>query len=280
MTSEKTNPEKTEKAEVVTLKSQGPNLPLGIATQDGSLSKAITPRKWRMKEEKELGAKRDEYKGESIAKYVSVVLASMYSKIGGYDFDAIDDFNRRLIHISQMALGDVFYAYFWLRYTALGSVLKVDMTCPNCNNQFDFEGDIESLEIKTAATLQESMWDYELRDPIQVRGEDCLGFQMGAARWNAIEVQDSAGAMDTGAAKSGIITGSIHKILGQEQSIILTEDELDEMSKFDIEKLTAEIDKKSVGPDMSLNGKCPKCKRPFMSSIDWRYDNFFGISSH
>jgi hypothetical protein len=51
------------------------------------------------------------------------------------------------------------------------------------------------------------------------------------------------------------------------------------MSKRDLEKLTALIDSKAVGPIMAIDDKCPKCSAPMKLPIDWSYDSFFASSS-
>jgi len=273
-----------EKAEVkivrTTLRELGPNLPLGVVQPDGKLAKGIDVRPWRMKEEKELGGLREERRGDNVAKYVSVVLATMCKTLGAHNLGEMKDINTRLIHISQLFTGDVFYAYFWLRFKALGPHVKMEINCPTCNKKFDFTADIESLEVTTVNSFEDTLWEYRLRDPFEIRGKLVEGFQMGPARWNAIETGDGAGVLDTGAAKAGIIHGSIQNILGFNEQIALMPIELDEMSKYDLENLTTLLDERNIGPDLSIEDKCKNCKRTFKMSIDWGYDNFFGISSH
>jgi len=262
-----------------TLKELGPNLPLGVPQPDGSLATGIDVRPWRMKEEKELGSLREERRGDNVAKYVSVVLSAMCNVLGSHKLSEMQDITTRLIHISQLFMCDAFYAYFWLRYKALGPHLAMEINCPSCSNKFDFTADLESLEVTTVKSLDDAMWDYKLRDPFEIRGKVVEGFKMGPARWNAIETGKGAGMLDTGAAKHGIIHGSIHSILGLSEQIALMDTELDDMSKYDLEKLTSTLEDKAVGPDMAIEDKCPKCKRTFRTTIDWSYDNFFGISS-
>ena len=54
---------------------------------------------------------------------------------------------------------------------------------------------------------------------------------------------------------------------------------LDEMGKFDLERLTTLIDENAMGPTMAIEDKCGKCNRDYILPIDWSYDNFFGDSS-
>lgn len=262
-----------------TLEAQGPKLPIGVLQPDKSLIKDFGIRPWRMKEEKELGALRDERRGENVGKYVSAILATMCTRIGPYDFDEIKDFERRLIYISQMLMPDVFYIYFWLRYKSLGPILSMDITCPSCRNKLDFNGNIGTLEVLTAESLEDTRWEYRLRDPFPIRGKDAEGFVLGPAMWNAIETKQGVGQFNVGAAKSSIISGSIQSLIGSDSPIAILEMELDAMSKFDLESITSLLEKRNFGPDLSAEDTCTKCKQSFRMSIDWSYDNFFGISS-
>lgn len=261
-----------------TLKELGKNLPIGVPRQDGSIIKSFDIRPWRMKEEKELGSLRDERRGDSVAKYVSAVLATLCTRIGPNNFEEIS-FDNRLLHISQMSMPDVFYVYCYLRYSALGKSVPMEIVCPTCRAKISMEADLESLEVKTIENLSDAFWDYKLQNPFNLRKKQVTGFTLGPAKWNALEVQKASGIYDIGAAKSGIIIGSIQKAEGIDGPPIFIEQEMDEMSKYDLEAIMDGIEKNAVGPDMAIEETCSGCKRAFRMSIDWSYDNFFGISS-
>ena len=57
--------------------------------------------------------------------------------------------------------------------------------------------------------------------------------------------------------------------------VALADHELDEMSKRDVEGIAAGFEAHTCGPDMTLEGNCPKCASPFEVVMDWGYDNFF-----
>jgi hypothetical protein len=267
------------KTNKTTLKELGPNLPMGVIAPDGSVTKSIEIRPWRMKEEKELGLMRDSNRSENIARWVTRVLSSMCTRLGSLDL-ADMKMNERIIHIGQLPMGDILYAYMWLRYKSLGNVVPMDINCSACRKEFTISADLETLEVITCDNLDNSLWEYQLRDPFEIRGHKVTGFQMAPARWNAMENQTGGGTLDTGAAKSSVITGSIYRLLNIDEPMVLTENELDEMTKYDLERMTALIDEKHIGPNMAIEGACTRCKRPFKTSIDWTYDSFFGISSH
>lgn len=271
----------------VTLAELGPQLPIGIES-NGQIGKQLSELPWKMKHEKELGAMRAKNQGISVAQFTSMVLATLYKRMGPHDFEPMD-FNARRIHISQAFMADVYYAYVWLRRQSIGNVCDMKLRCPNCTNQFDFAADLNTVEVrvpqpvepvkddKQPVGLPNMNWTYKLQDPFELRNKTVTELLLGPARWYAMEAVK--GQMNTGEAKYAIINGSIHKVGGHDQQLVLADHELDEMSKRDLEQITAEIDANALGPDMSIKDVCPRCNRDFELPIDWGFDSFFGISS-
>ena len=60
---------------------------------------------------------------------------------------------------------------------------------------------------------------------------------------------------------------------------MLTDQEMDELDKYDIEGIAALMDDHVVGPDMVVEGYCPKCGASFKWPIPWVYNSFFARSS-
>jgi len=268
----------------VVLKEQGPRLPLGLVTTDGSYAKDIAVRRWRMAEERELGDLRDKNRDANVAQFVGMVLATMCTQVGQHKFEGMKPEERR-IHISQMFMGDVFYAYVWLRMQALGNELHLNLRCPNCGFKFPFTADLETVEVDVCEKLGDSLWEYKLREPFSIRGKEVTDLLMGPARWTSLENMQGVGGLNTGAAKASVILGSIHGIAnwkdkeGKPQQVALAESELDEMGKRDIEAITNRVDEHAIGPNMSVEGNCQRCRYQYKLAIDWGYDNFFGDSS-
>lgn len=273
---EKPEAGKALEAKVITLKELGPNLPLGIPKGE-AFARDVAVRPWRYKEEKELGALREEDQSQSVAQYVTTILAVMCTSLGGHNFEQMKPIERRVI-ISQMWMGDVFYAYMWLRIQALGNILPVTLVCRTCNHEFPFDANLETTEVRIAESMEAVNWEYKLYTPITIRGEKVKAFKMGPARWGAMETLGDA-AMDTGKAKGAIIAGSICGIVGDDTPMVVTESELEELVKLDIETLTKKLDDSAIGPNMSIECSCKRCRRTLIQAISWGYDNFFGISS-
>jgi hypothetical protein len=256
-------------------------MPLGVLGGDGQMHRQLAVRPWRLKEERALGHRREELQGENMGKYVSVVLSTMYTRFGHHDWSGWEDKNtvERELVISQIMMPDVFYAFIWLRVQSMGKDLPMGLKCPHCHAKtadFDWVGDLNTLEVRVPETPEGALWHYHLKTPITVRNKEVTHMVLGPPRWHHIE---AIGDITMGAAKASIIHASIKQMPEvQEDEIALDEAELDGLVKADIEALTDGIGANSYGPRMTVEPKCPK-GHSFDIPIDWRYDSFFGISS-
>ena len=268
--------ESCKRYEIVTIEELGATLPIGTL-KENVLMRDLDSRPFTMKQERALGAIRDKQRQINVAKFVSVVLSHLCTKVGHYDFAAMKE-SERLLSVSQMFMSDVYYAYVWLRMQAVGSEITMDLTCPNCQNEFVYVGDLNTVEVRVPSESVESLtWEYQLRDPFELRNKKVEGFKLGIARWGSLEPV-ATGAFNTGEAKAALIRGSVQEIFGWD-AVALGSDELDDMSKFDLEGIANTIEANRFGPDMAIETNCPKCNHSMASMLDWGYDSFFSISS-
>jgi hypothetical protein len=269
---------KDNRSRTKTLIEQGPNLPLGIL-QNNSYQKTIEVKRWTMRQEKELGELREKESESKLGRYVSMILATMCPKLGPFNFDESYEFSKRLLNINQMWSGDVFYAYCWLRYKSLGEIIALKLNCLSCKKDFEFDADMRSMEINVGEKLEDFLWEYELREPFEIRGEVIKKLIMGPSLWNVYETMSNTDYGGLGDIKSKIIFNSIHALNKPENKIILSENEIEDLAKIDIELIAKKLDNERLGPDLSIEAKCPKCKYQFTSVIPWGFDSFFGNSS-
>jgi len=266
-----------KKEKIQTIKERGALLPLGIQDKSGKLHRDISVRRWRMKEERELGELRDRHKDANLATYVSMILATMCTRLGPHDFEKMK-FEERCLILSQMFMGDVFYAYVWLRINCLGHSFPIEFQPAWSNKPLKIKADLWSVQVKSAESYESSCWAYKLNDPFEIRGKKVTGFRLSPQRWSSMEQHNAVGAgSNQGLAKLIIIKSSIIGCEGIDGEIMLTDNELDELSKLDLEKLTTLLDQNVLGPVMAVEGEYRG--RPFRAPIDWGYDSFFGISS-
>ena len=277
--SAKSSPSKPQ-TKRVTLLELGPRLPLGVVGADGSVSKDLVCKPWRGREEREVGKLKAS--GKESGDFVTRLLAYMFTKVGPHDFENMKDPEKHAV-ISSMFMGDVLYMYVWLRVQCVDKSLKMNLTCPNCNFSFPFDADLETVEVRTADKLDAVKWSYKLKVPFDIRGKPATGFELSPTRWQTMEISIKAaldaGDVNIGGAKMDIIQGCARRIIDREE-MVLTANEYDNMMKVDIERLCSRIDEHEIGPDMSVKQKCPgRCKREFVTSLDWGYESFFEDSS-
>lgn len=263
----------------VALKDLGPTLPLGVVDSGGKLARSIECRRWRGAEEREVGRIQNDSKERG--DFLSRLMGFMYTRVGDHDFEKMSEPEKQAI-VGQMHMGDVFYMYVWLRTKCVGMSLKMDLTCPRCNFEFPFDADLSTVEVRTAESLADVKWTYDLIDPFDLRGQKATGFELGPVKWIAMEESIrkalESGGTNVGLAKMDVIQNCIQGVKGRDP-MVLTERELDELTKMDIETLVARIDEHEVGPDMSVETKCQRCKRSIRTSLDWGYESFFEVSS-
>ncbi len=271
---------KTESIQTTTLAELGPQLPIG--THDpagGGLLKEMAHRRWSLKLEKELGKLRSQNRRANVGKFVSIVLTTLYERLGALSLAGgaqPNNLNQHVSQLGQMWAADALYAWIWLRGQVLGPELTLELTCPACVDAKTVKADLGSLEVRIAHRLEATRWVYDLAEPLTIRGAKVERLQMGPPRWDTFVKMKSAD-QDTGGQKAEVIFASIQGVVGQE-NIALAPHEIDELGKLDIERITASIEANHFGPNMMVETKCPDCQREIRAPIDWRYDSFFGVS--
>lgn len=266
---------KVESPRVVTLQELGNNLALGFQTKNGFV-KSFEMSPWRLKQEKEIGEIAEENPDANMGEYISMIVAHMCPKVGPHIFEKMPQPEKR-VHISQMYMGDVFTVYCALRKKAMGNLVPMELKCSRCKKSRDFKADLNTLEVTVADGLDELLWEYKLQEPVKIRGKEVTKMILGPARWELIEAIDAGYHMGT--AKESTIKSHVIQIPELGGPVALVNNELDELAKIDVETLTTEIEDRAIGPDMSISDKCPNCKADNTYALDWRYDNFFGVSS-
>jgi len=265
-----------------TLADLGSQLPVGIRTGPGTLEKAFSVRPWKTKDEREIAKRKTP--DTSIAKYVSMIVATMCDRMGPHDFSQMKPVERELI-VSQMYMGDVFYVYCYLRRRALGPLLKMQFDCGHCKEKIPYTANLDTLEVRTVEREEQLGWAVDLQDPIKIRGKDISRFQLSAMRWNVLETTAQVNVGSDAVAKIAAIRGSIVGLNSESEPVIISDPEMDELSKYDLENLAHQVNIHYVGPDMAIEDVCTPeiCPRgggrKFMVAIDWTYDSFFAISS-
>ncbi|TET51089.1 MAG: hypothetical protein E3J64_07425 [Anaerolineales bacterium] len=268
----------TSKAEPVSkpLSEHGSGLPIGVLDQNGQCRRDVALRPWKFKQEKALGALLgDEF---NLVQYVEAAIGEMCTQLGPHSFETMKPEERAVI-LSQMWMADVFFVYLLIRVKSLGNLLSLKLKCPHCGAPFDHTADLDTVEIRSVERVENAQWRYDVQRPFKIRGKAAEKLLIGPARWSSL-AQMSGDARNFGDLKEAILLGSICEVAGHGE-MALVPDELDDMEKVDIETLTLEVDKHSVGPDMSVEGTCKSksCRKDYTIAIEWSNRDFFAPSS-
>lgn len=260
----------------VKLTEQGPFLP--IPTPEGKRLEIGHFTRWNLRKEKELGELRKQNSELNLGEWISMLLGEMCSTIGPHDLRKMSQPERQLF-VSQLSMPDVLYVYFWLRYCSLGPELRINMECPFHDYKFWWTGDLRTLIVRVPHDFESACWDFEAKDGVELRGKEVRRFRCGPPVWGDIEAAGLGRRINAGKLKAAMIRASVREIEGE--AIALSDEELDEMTKRDVERMIYLVDENSMGPDLKLEARCdsPKCERDFVTSLDWSYESFFSTSS-
>ncbi len=262
----------------ILLRDLGAQLPFGVAGKDGVLQKGFASKPWRGKEEREVGKIRTAVRADPTS-FVTRLLGYMFTQVGSYNFEAMSDAEKVLV-VSQMRSGDVLYLYVWLRAQCIGNEVGMDLSCPHCGRSVPYAADLNTLEVRCAEKAGDADWTYQLRDPFQIRGNEVKALKISPIRWSTSEdvMRAASGKKQGGVSNMDVLYGCIHgSVDGPELALAITD--LDEMTKFDIERLVALLSESEVGPDLSVTDNCPACLREFTVTMEWAYNDFFSPSS-
>lgn len=277
-----------------TLGQLGPRLPVGsivhaggtttvggiVATSGEPLVKRIDARPWRTLEEKAIA--KFKKKGDNMAQHVTLVVACMCSEFGALTWPDMpakqSDVTERRVQLAQMSMGDVLYAYCYLRREAMGNIIKMNVQCPFCQHKWLFPADLDTLEVITVEHPDALYWTYTLQRPVDIRGKKVTGFRMGPTPWHSVEMA-ATGVITDATSKLAVLRGAIVGFVDNPQNTAMTEADMDYIHKRDLEGLVSAVDDMNVGPKMALELTCERCEKESLQPIDWRYDAFFSNSS-
>ena len=260
---------------IVTLEELGPHLPFGVSIGGGPPKKEFSVRPMKTADNRTL-AKKKKKQNMGMAEYVGLILGNQMGNIGGYDFASMKD-GERTLRLGQLYMGDVLYAYVYLRRESMGDDLKMEVRCGVCPNKapFTWVGKLGTVEISVADDEKDLGWTYELRRPIHLRSEKVTKVRCMPPRWStALETPPGNSDLAVLALVRGGIVG-----INDGPDTSLADHEIDELSLPDLEYLTKEFDDHYLGPKMAIEGACPNCETEFSRPIDWRHESFFGASS-
>lgn len=261
-------------------------LPIGVPGDDGQLIKTLTLLPWGWKEEKAIAKAKEDKAGElTLAEVITETLKLLIGKWGPYDFQNLDGPTKEL-HLRNSFFADVFTAYVKLRVEAMGDILVLPFECPKCKNEFKFEADLRELEIQVLpeeiVRVENVVRRYHVAPPMRIGEAVCGHVDIRPMRWEApfSAPGDLLGTADPRFLELCFLDGVVGaEGIESHGGAIMIEERLETLRKIDIERLSGLVDKTALGPDLTTELKCPKCRYEFVALGDWTYDHFFGSSS-
>jgi hypothetical protein len=272
-----------EPVRLITLAELGKKLPIGVLdTSPGGETKLlkdfnVSRLDWVKEREvadtwKQLGKRPD----LSMLDYIPCILAHTVTDIGGMDFKK-HDIEHRMHILSEMFAGDVFYMYAFVRVSSIGPEFQLkDLECPACSHHIPiFKVDLSTIEVLTRDDPEEITHTVELRDGFTLANELRKKIILQPASFRVMAHSDIE---NDALFFADVLKSTCTSIEGVEGAVI-TEDEISQMSPYDLALVRSENDFLAGGIDWSVEITCEKCKRLFTRIIDWRYGSFFALSS-
>ena len=271
-----------------TLGLLGPTLPIGVLTGNPPmLEKGFAFKPYRMKEERELDRIRNRKGGSSThpGKTVLDVLAYMLTEWGGDPEFSSRPYKHRVEAIRNAFMADVLYAYVWLRCEAMGSVLGMSVTCPTCSYEWNWQTDLEGLEIEVVdRTDQLVNKDYNLGTSILFGENEYDLLEVQPPVWAAVcDIKQNARRGGVGDIKAKMIRSCVRQAMctsnDKAMPVTMTTAFMDEMTKRDVESLAQFINDEFPSVDLSMLIECPSCGAENLNQVQWNWDFFFSSSS-
>lgn len=281
----------SEKAgiEVVELEKLGNSLPIGVI-QGGKINRGFSLKPLKGAEEREIGRWKGENEGAPVTKIVSKVLTVLLETLGGESFDGgvgmgeVEE-EKALQKIGRLYAPDVWYMYTIARYNEFGSEYAIPYECPNptCKlfgKEVKIASDIGKMDVHVINDLKLLSTKVQLRRGFKYKNEGVKKVvTVSPLLWASMVAQEFTSCIgNENLFKLYHIQKCITGIEGVQIPVMLTENEVDDLSKVDIETIYNVINDVNIGPVMQADGEC-KCGFKFKVPLNWEYDHFFSVSS-
>lgn len=269
-----TLPQPVERFQVLTLADLGASLPIGVGPER---VRAFRLRPFNMGLEKQLSQAKDKMKTRTGGTFVRTALGLMCQTVGPHNFDKMKQQDRELA-IGQMTMPDVIYLYLYARQEALANEpVVMNITCANCAQQYKWYGDLATMDVKVLNEKSPLTRKFDLTSPLSVRAKVVNSLTLGPIKWDAFCRPEFSN-------KNSIQSAAIHaSVCGMEgfdsPAFALLDTDLDSMTKEDMNRITADIEERTPGPQLDIHPVCPGCNFEQHMMVDWSFDNFFSRSA-
>jgi hypothetical protein len=276
--------EKTSFLRKTTLGELGPNLPIGMIS-NGQLKKNISCRRWRFAEEKKLSAYKKDNKGVLLGDYIAFMMGMLMTEIGDHKWiDEItpDNQMQRLLSVYGLYQPDVLYMFMYARKVALGNILEgAEFSCPYCQFENKRNLDLDDLDVLVIDKPEDLEIEIELKDGLVIHKELRKKISVTPPKWELMQ-HPAVYEEDEALLTAETFKRCIVKAEGCDPTkpIVLLDQDLDELSYYDLQLISRTINDNTPGPKMVIEiDKCKKCRKPFKSNVDFGANSFFSSAS-
>jgi hypothetical protein len=267
------------KFEVTTLGKLGRKLPIGFIAGD-KLDKTLGLVDFKLKHERALARIRAE--GISGIRYAQYALALLVSRMGPHSFTEQQPATNELV-VSQMYMPDVLYAFFMVRREALGKDFAFNVECPRCTTDgkptlSPITADLDTLEVNLVTDPKQLEWTIELRDGVMIGGSNRKILKVQPPIWGQLDSEAQGSGIDAYQTLN-ILRASLVSVEGLETPPVLTDEDADEMSRYDVALIESSYEDNIPGPVMLLEAQCHKCRARINRPLNWLSPDFFSVAS-
>ncbi len=273
-----TCPECGGRTELPTIAELGKRLPIGVEI-NGALEKSfdLIPLSWEI--ERKIGkdwAKRRN--NIDVGSYIGVVLANTVTKIAQYEISKMP-LEKRLLIFNEMFAADIFYMYAYLRLISSGKDLQLKgIRCVSDAHSFMYTADVSTLGVVCFESIEKFEKKIKLENGFEMGGSHRDTLIIRPTKWNMMSEPLSTGNPNSIEMFGAMLINSVVEIVGLERGALMSELQLKQMSKPDLEICREAMDQVLGGPRWFIEGECPICGEEFYFELDWTYENFFARS--
>lgn len=267
-----------------TLGEWGAKLPIGVEMEgtDAAPVKPFRLRDFTTAREKEVGRLKDKSKkNKSLGTFVSDVLTVMVQTVGPHNFDKMDEKQRRLA-LAMLRFPDVMYLWCYLRYESMDhEPIAMHIKCPYCGHGYRFDADMATMDVKVLPEGGKVLSRLTtLKKGIIIRDTKRGWVKWTVPRWALFESNELAVKNQTereAVMARNTIVDAEGFVSDSGTPLMVLDDEIDTLYKYDRAGLFQDIEEYTPGPVMTIETTCegPGCGEELRQMIDWRYESFF-----
>lgn len=268
-----------------TVKELGAELPIGfVSEKSNQLVKSFSLRPYKSKVDRQMNIWREANQGKPGAWLIVKFLSLLVEEAGGNYFrldDKGDSSPELMAKILDWNFSDVIYMHMWARIQVCAQ-MAVAYGCPNIDCSLKSAEtiiDLTSIEVSCAEKVEECKFWVDFRDGFKLPNRKiCRKIELRSIPFRAVLLPGGGqGSVDDSLGYNQM-REAVSAVDGADDGYILTDEDLDELSKWDQMLINAKAGKVTAGLKMRTTLICDKCKQPIVRALDWSFDHFFDSS--